>query len=72
MSGSVMPLWLLGWTGAASAGAFGLFGFDKWRAGRDGRRIAESALWWVSVLGGWPGFVDDCPTSLCPDVDVNY
>lgn len=50
-----LPPLLLLWIGAASAGAFGLFGFDKWRASRGGRRIAESALWWVCALGGWPG-----------------
>lgn len=55
MNWPVLPFWLLLWTGAASAGAFLLFGFDKWRAGRGGRRIAESGLWWVSALGGWPG-----------------
>jgi len=43
------------WTSVASAWAFGLFGYDKWRAGRGGRRVSESALLWVSALGGWPG-----------------
>ena len=48
--------WLLAWVVVTSAGAFLLFGFDKWRAGRTGsRRIAESSLWLVSALGGWPG-----------------
>ena len=46
---------LLLWTGALSAWAFVLFGFDKWRAGRGGARIAEASLFWVSALGGWPG-----------------
>ena len=51
----VLPIGLLGWSGLASVVTFGLFGYDKWRAGRGGRRLAESALWWASVLGGWPG-----------------
>jgi uncharacterized membrane protein YsdA (DUF1294 family) len=38
-----------------SAWTFVLFGLDKWRAGRGGRRVAESSLFWVSALGGWPG-----------------
>ncbi len=46
---------LLLWTGAASACTLVLFGFDKWRAGRGGRRVAEASLFWVSALGGWPG-----------------
>lgn len=50
-----LPPMLLPWIGAVSAWAFVLFGFDKWRAGRGGRRVAESALWWSSALGGWPG-----------------
>ena len=42
--------------GLTSAWAFLLFGLDKWRAGRTGgRRVAESSLWLVSALGGWPG-----------------
>lgn len=40
---------------ATSGWAFVLFGFDKWRAGRGGRRVAEATLLWVSALGGWPG-----------------
>ncbi len=44
-------LWLL----AASAWAFVGFGFDKWRAGRGGRRVAEATLFWICALGGWPG-----------------
>jgi uncharacterized membrane protein YsdA (DUF1294 family) len=45
-----------GWLAVTSAWAFGLFGVDKWLAGRNrGRRIAESTLLLVSALGGWPG-----------------
>jgi uncharacterized membrane protein YsdA (DUF1294 family) len=48
--------WMLAWVGVTSTWAFLLFGFDKWRAGRTGfRRVAESSLWLVSALGGWPG-----------------
>jgi uncharacterized membrane protein YsdA (DUF1294 family) len=48
--------WMLAWVAVTSASAFLLFGFDKWRAGRTGRRrVAESSLWLVSALGGWPG-----------------
>ena len=48
--------WLLAWLGITSAWAFLLFGFDKWRAGRPGRRrVAESSLCLVCALGGWPG-----------------
>lgn len=45
----------VGWMLALSAWAFLLFGFDKWRARRGGARLAESALFWVAALGGWPG-----------------
>ena len=46
---------LIGWLVLSGGLAFLLFGFDKWRAGRGGQRVAESTLWWVSALGGWPG-----------------
>jgi uncharacterized membrane protein YsdA (DUF1294 family) len=47
---------LLGWLALTCGWAFGLFGYDKWQAGRSqGQRIAESSLLWASALGGWPG-----------------
>ena len=46
---------LLAWLGLSGVWAFGLFGFDKWRAGRGGGRVAEFSLCLVSALGGWPG-----------------
>jgi uncharacterized membrane protein YsdA (DUF1294 family) len=48
-------LLLAGWLGLTSVVAFLLFGYDKWQAGRQGGRVAESTLWFVSALGGWPG-----------------
>jgi uncharacterized membrane protein YsdA (DUF1294 family) len=45
----------VGWIALASAWAFLLFGFDKWRARRGGARVSEAALCWISALGGWPG-----------------
>ena len=48
-------LLLAGWLGLSSLAAFLLFGYDKWQAGRQGGRVAESTLWFVSALGGWPG-----------------
>lgn len=44
-----------GWLAATSLATFGLFGYDKWQAGRNGRRVAESTLWLASAVGGWPG-----------------
>lgn len=55
MSESGLMQIFIGWMIAASAWALVLFGFDKWRAGRGGARIAEATLFWVSALGGWPG-----------------
>jgi len=47
---------LAGWLALATGWAFLLFGFDKWRAGRErGRRLAEATLLWTCALGGWPG-----------------
>jgi uncharacterized membrane protein YsdA (DUF1294 family) len=35
--------------------AFVMFGFDKWRAGRSGRRVPERTLILCGALGGWIG-----------------
>ncbi|MCP4175135.1 MAG: DUF1294 domain-containing protein, partial [Fuerstiella sp.] len=36
---------------------FGAFGWDKWKAERDGRRIPEKFLYFLALAGGWPGAV---------------
>jgi len=46
---------LSGWIATMSVATFGLFGFDKWQAGRNGGRVAEATLAGWSALGGWPG-----------------
>ena len=46
---------VLGWIVLASLLAFLLFGFDKWRARKSGRRISEWNLALLSAAGGWPG-----------------
>jgi len=46
---------VLGWLFTACAATFLLFGFDKWRAGRGGRRVSELALVLWAAIGGWPG-----------------
>ena len=40
-----------------SVAAFVAFGWDKWKAGRDGQRIPEKTLHMLAVFGGWPGAV---------------
>jgi uncharacterized membrane protein YsdA (DUF1294 family) len=51
-----VDIWVLAWIGAASAFAFLLFGWDKWRAGRPGRsRVSEFHLALAGAIGGWPG-----------------
>ena len=44
-----------GWFAVANTVAFFMFGVDKWRAGRSGKRISEFALILVAALGGWIG-----------------
>jgi len=39
----------------ASAVAFALYGLDKHRATRGGRRVPERTLHLVEWFGGWPG-----------------
>jgi uncharacterized membrane protein YsdA (DUF1294 family) len=41
----------------ASLVAYVLYWIDKRRAVASGRRIPESTLHWVSLLGGWPGAI---------------
>ena len=38
-----------------SAAAFFLYGFDKRRAQKDGRRVPEKTLQLIALFGGWPG-----------------
>lgn len=45
----------LTWFAFWNAITFLAFGFDKWRAGRSGRRISEFTLAVLAALGGWPG-----------------
>ncbi len=40
-----------------SVATFVAFGWDKWKAGRDGQRIPEKTLHLLAVFGGWPGAV---------------
>jgi uncharacterized membrane protein YsdA (DUF1294 family) len=40
---------------AFSAAAFAAFSWDKWQAGRGGRRIGETTLLGLTVLGGAAG-----------------
>mgnify|MGYP000283015417 CR=1 FL=1 len=37
--------------------ALAAFGWDKWKAGRDGRRIPEKTLLILALVGGWPGAI---------------
>ena len=50
-----LPGWAAWAVGGLSVAGFVLHGWDKWRAGRGGRRVPEATLHLVSVLGGWPG-----------------
>ena len=44
-----------GWVLAISLLTFVVYGWDKRQAGREGSRVPESRLHWLTVLGGWPG-----------------
>lgn len=45
---------LLVWLGAINLVTFLYFGFDKWRAGRGGRRVPEMVLQALALIGGSP------------------
>jgi uncharacterized membrane protein YsdA (DUF1294 family) len=38
-----------------SFATFVAYGLDKRRAGQGRRRVRESTLHWMALLGGWPG-----------------
>ncbi|MCP4508576.1 MAG: DUF1294 domain-containing protein [Fuerstiella sp.] len=43
--------------GLLSPAAFCAYGWDKWKAERDGQRISEKTLHILAFAGGWPGAV---------------
>jgi uncharacterized membrane protein YsdA (DUF1294 family) len=43
------------WFGGWSVVTFCAFGYDKWRAGRSGKRVSELTLVLLGALGGWLG-----------------
>lgn len=46
---------LLAWLSLTTVLTFLLFGYDKFAAGRSGRRVPESQLLVLAALGGWAG-----------------
>lgn len=50
-----MDQFVVGWLALSSVLTFVLFAWDKFRAGRAGRRISEWQLVVWSALGGWLG-----------------
>ena len=54
--GNTWPVWLACWLAAVNAVAFGYYGYDKWRAARDGEgRVPELVLHGLGAAGGSPG-----------------
>jgi uncharacterized membrane protein YsdA (DUF1294 family) len=43
------------WLAAASIITFILYGLDKAQSRNGGRRIPEAVLYWLALLGGFPG-----------------
>jgi uncharacterized membrane protein YsdA (DUF1294 family) len=52
---SNLDSWAAGWFAVINTVTFLAFGFDKWRAGRSGSRVAERTLVLLGAIGGWPG-----------------
>jgi uncharacterized membrane protein YsdA (DUF1294 family) len=50
-----LPVWMGAVYGVASLLTAVVYAWDKYRAGRPGRRTPESTLHLLELLGGWPG-----------------
>ncbi|QDV61419.1 DUF1294 domain-containing protein [Crateriforma conspicua] len=46
---------VVGWVLVFSSAEIAAYGWDKWSAIRNRRRIPESTLVTIAALGGWPG-----------------
>ena len=47
--------WVLSWLAAINIAAFTAYGFDKWLARREGRRVPEATLLTLAFIGGTIG-----------------
>ena len=52
-----VPLWVAAGYAMASVVSFLFYAFDKSAATAGRRRVPESTLLWIGLLGGWPGSI---------------
>jgi uncharacterized membrane protein YsdA (DUF1294 family) len=67
-----LALQLILWLGSLNAATYALAGIDRDRWAQGRQRMSETALLWLSLIGGWPGLLYGLRASTRLKVRYDY